>query len=61
MPSGPPEAFVPKEDISFILDEAVGWIYDFVNREAKQKKVKPYKYLCWKEMFMLFNSNLYNS
>ena len=36
--------FVPKEDISNILDEEVEWLYEFVNKEAALKKVKPYNY-----------------
>ena len=43
VPSGP-RIFVPKEDIGNILDEAIDWIYDFVCREAKQKKIKHYNY-----------------
>ncbi len=43
VPSGP-DFFIPKEDIGYILDEAVDWVYDFINKEAKQKKTKSYNY-----------------
>ena len=43
VPSGP-DVFIPKEDIGYILDEAVEWIYNFINKEAGQKNVKPYDY-----------------
>ncbi len=36
--------FIPKEDIGAVLNEEIEWLYNFVNREAQKKKVKPYNY-----------------
>lgn len=52
---GGPEIFLPKEDIGNILDEEVEWVYDFINKEAAIKKVKPSSY------FYFINSHYWDA
>ncbi|MBU1077023.1 MAG: hypothetical protein KKH98_07015, partial [Spirochaetes bacterium] len=46
VPGGGKE-FILKEDIGNVLDEQLEWLYEFINREAALKKVKPYKYFLY--------------
>ncbi len=54
VPGGPP-VFIPKEDIGYVLDEEVEWIYNFLNQEANFCKKKPY------ELFLFINSHYWDA
>ncbi len=51
---GGPSIFIPKEDIGYILDEEVDWLYNFLNNEAKICKTKPYN------LFLFINSHYWD-
>lgn len=54
VPGGPP-LFIPKEDIGYVLDEEVEWIYNLLNREADFCKKKPY------QLFLFINSHYWDA